>query len=137
MYYDQVAQIDMPAWSRDRVVLIGDAAHAVSLLAGQGASLGITGAYVLAEHLSHAATVESALEGHERTLRPLITEKQQVARNGTRWFIPATPTQLRIRRTALKLARVPVIDRYVAAALAGKSTAIIDRPLGPTPPVAE
>ncbi|GLY76273.1 FAD-dependent monooxygenase [Actinoallomurus iriomotensis] len=134
VYYDQVAQIDMPAWTRDRVTLIGDAAHAVSLLAGQGASLGITGAYVLAEHLSHAKTIETALDGYERTLRPVVTDKQQVARNGTRWFIPATTTQLHIRRAALKLARVPVIDRYVAAALAGKSTGIIDRPLGPASP---
>ncbi|WP_329234981.1 FAD-dependent monooxygenase [Actinoallomurus sp. NBC_01490] len=133
VYYDQVAQIDLPAWSRDRVVLVGDAAYAVSLLAGQGASLGITGAYVLAEHLSHAPTVEAALDGYERTLRPLATEKQQAARKGTRWFIPATTTQLHVRRAALKLAHVPFIDRYVATALVGKSTAIIDRPLGPVP----
>ncbi|MFI7634139.1 FAD-dependent monooxygenase [Nonomuraea sp. NPDC049400] len=125
VYYDQVAQIDMPTWSRDRVVLIGDAAHAVSLLAGQGASLGITGAYVLAEHLSRTDTIETALRRYEQTLRPVVTDRQQAARNGTRWFIPATTRQLRLRRAALKLARFPVIDRYVAAALVGKSTAVI------------
>ncbi|MER5999158.1 FAD-dependent monooxygenase [Nonomuraea angiospora] len=125
VYYDQVAQIDMPAWRRGRVVLIGDAAYAVSLLAGQGASLGITGAYVLAEHLSRTDTLDTALERYEQALRPVVTDKQQVARDGTRWFIPATTRQLHLRRAALKLARLPVIDRYVAGALAGKSTAII------------
>jgi 2-polyprenyl-6-methoxyphenol hydroxylase-like FAD-dependent oxidoreductase len=125
VYYDQVAQIDMPTWRRGRVVLVGDAAYAVSLLAGQGASLGITGAYVLAEHLSRSDTIDIALERYEQALRPVVTDKQQVARKGTSWFIPATTRQLRLRRAALKLARLPVIDRYVAGALAGKSTAII------------
>ncbi|MFI7230679.1 FAD-dependent monooxygenase [Nonomuraea angiospora] len=125
VYYDQVAQIDLPTWSRGRVVLIGDAAYAVSLLAGQGASLGITGAYVLAEHLSRTGTIDTALERYERALRPVVTDKQQVARNGTSWFIPATTRQLLLRRAALKLARLPVVDRYVAGAFAGKSTAVI------------
>jgi 2-polyprenyl-6-methoxyphenol hydroxylase-like FAD-dependent oxidoreductase len=125
VYYDLVAQIEVPAWTRDRVVLLGDAAYAVSLLAGQGASLGIAGAYVLAEHLATAGSVEAALDGYERTMRPLVTEKQLVARNGTRWFLPATTGQVRIRRAALALARLPIVDRYVAAALVGKSSSII------------
>lgn len=128
VYYDQVAQIEVPAWSRDRVALIGDAAYAVSLLAGQGASLGITGAYLLADALARANTIETALCHYERRLRPLVTERQRVARNGVRWFIPATTSQLRIRRAALKLARLPIIDRYVAGALAGRSSAIITSP---------
>lgn len=43
IYYDQVAQIEMPRWTKGRVVLLGDACYAVSLMAGQGASLGIGG----------------------------------------------------------------------------------------------
>ncbi|MGH3981532.1 MAG: NAD(P)-binding protein [Pseudonocardiaceae bacterium] len=39
--YDQVAQIEITQWSRERVILVGDACQAVSLLAGQGASLAI------------------------------------------------------------------------------------------------
>jgi hypothetical protein len=42
-----------------------------------------------------------------------------------RLFLLATTGQLRTRRAALARARLPIIDRYVAAALAGKSTAII------------
>ncbi len=39
VYYDTVAQIEMDHWSRGRVTLVGDACYAVSLLAGQGASM--------------------------------------------------------------------------------------------------
>jgi 2-polyprenyl-6-methoxyphenol hydroxylase-like FAD-dependent oxidoreductase len=34
IYYDWLAQIEMPQWHSSRTVLIGDAAYAVSLLAG-------------------------------------------------------------------------------------------------------
>jgi 2-polyprenyl-6-methoxyphenol hydroxylase-like FAD-dependent oxidoreductase len=61
IYYDQVAQIVLPTWSKGRVVLLGDAAYAVSLLAGQGASLGIAGAYVLADRLTQAGSIDAAL----------------------------------------------------------------------------
>lgn len=125
VYYDQVAQIEMPQWSCGRVTLVGDACYAVSLLAGQGASLGIAGAYVLAEQLTRSASIETGLDQYERMWRPVVAEKQRVARTGARWFLPDSQLQLRLRRIAMKLARLPGFDRYVAATLAGKSTAII------------
>jgi 2-polyprenyl-6-methoxyphenol hydroxylase-like FAD-dependent oxidoreductase len=132
VYYDQVAQIEMSRWSRDRVVLVGDACQAVSLLAGQGASLGIAGAYVLADQLGRIGSADNAagdiagvLERYEQLWRPVVAEKQQVARNGARWFVPDNRLQLWLRRAAVKLARLPGLDRYVAGALTGKSTAIV------------
>jgi len=41
----------LPVWHRDRVVLIGDAAHAVSPNAGQGASMALEDAIYLAKVL--------------------------------------------------------------------------------------
>ncbi|SEF20603.1 2-polyprenyl-6-methoxyphenol hydroxylase [Amycolatopsis pretoriensis] len=124
VYYDQVAQIVMPRWSRGRVVLAGDACSAVSLIAGQGASLGVAGAFVLGEQLRNRPVADAFAE-YERLMRPVVEEKQQVARRSARWFLPESPLQLGIRRAALRLARVPVLDRYVAAVLAGKSTAVV------------
>lgn len=86
IYYDQVAQIEMPGWSRGRVVLVGDACYAVSLIAGQGASPAIAGAYVLAEQLASTQSVEDALEKYEKLWRPVTEEKQKVGRSGARWF---------------------------------------------------
>lgn|SRR5574341_391518 len=52
IYFDEVSQIEMPGWSHHHVVLVGDAAQCVSLAAGQGASLAMAGAYILARELT-------------------------------------------------------------------------------------
>ena len=54
LYFDRVSQIRMEHWSRGRVALVGDAAYCVSLLAGQGSALAMTGAYILAGELAKA-----------------------------------------------------------------------------------
>lgn len=125
VYYDQVAQIDMPHWSRGRVVLVGDACAAVSLIAGQGASLGIAGAYLLAEQLERAGSVEAALAAYERIWRPVTLEKQRVARGSARWMLPESRTQLRVRRAALRLSGLPGVDRYLARTLSGKPVSVV------------
>lgn len=129
VYYDQVAQIEMPRWHRGRVVLLGDSCAAVSLLAGHGASLAVAGAHVLAEHLSPigtpaAAEISSALERYERRWRPIVEEKQRVGRGAARWFLPRSPTQQRVRRVVLALSGVPGVGRLIAGSLAGKPTTI-------------
>ena len=123
IYYDHVAQVELPEWSRGRVTLVGDACGAVSLLAGQGASLGVAGGFVLAEQL-RAAPVERALAAYERQWRPVVTEKQEVARRAMRWFLPRSPLEVRLRRLSMLLSRLPGADRLIATAVAGKPTAL-------------
>ncbi|MFF7726366.1 FAD-dependent oxidoreductase [Streptomyces sp. NPDC008001] len=120
VYYDQVAQTEVPSWSRGCVTLVGDACYAVSLLAGQGASLGVAGARLLAEQLCEAPSAVTALRRYEEQWRPVVTQKQRAARKGVRWFLPHTPAQLRARRLALRAARLPGVGRYLASALTGK-----------------
>lgn len=42
-YFDSVSQIALDGWSRNRVVLLGDAAWCVTLFAGYGAALALDG----------------------------------------------------------------------------------------------
>ena len=126
IYYDQVAQIEMPRWRHGRVTLVGDACGAVSLLAGQGASLGIWGAYVLAAELAGNGTVEAALRRYDERARPVVTERQATGRRGAQWFLPHSRQELAIRRAALRLTRVPGVDRLVARSIAGKPAALVD-----------
>ncbi|HEX8761972.1 MAG TPA: FAD-dependent monooxygenase [Pseudonocardiaceae bacterium] len=103
LYYDQVAQTEIPQWSRQRVTLVGDACQAVSLLAGQGASLAIAGAYVLGEQLASSDSVDAALARYQHLWQPVTTEKQQVARRGARWFLPSSSLPLWLRSLVLRL----------------------------------
>ena len=107
-YDDLVAQSHAPRWSRGRVVLAGDAAHAPSLLAGQGTSLAIAGAEALARSLRATGPyVEAGLAEYERRWRPTA---QKVARSGrlsAAAFIPATTLQLRLQRLARRAVDLP------------------------------
>ena len=89
LYLDRVSQIVAPAWSSGRVVLIGDAAFCVSLLAGQGSALAIVAAYVLAGELA-GGTIPEALAAYERLLRPYVELKQAGAARFAGAFAPRT-----------------------------------------------
>ncbi|EMY33639.1 2-polyprenyl-6-methoxyphenol hydroxylase-like oxidoreductase [Arthrobacter crystallopoietes BAB-32] len=124
-YYDQVAQIRMPRWSSGRVVLLGDAAGAVSLLAGQGASLAMAGAYVLADELAAHADVPSALAAFEERWRPRVAEHQKAGESAAKWFVPRTRRALLLRRLFLRLIRVPGVSRLVSGAVVGRTGAAV------------
>jgi 2-polyprenyl-6-methoxyphenol hydroxylase-like FAD-dependent oxidoreductase len=63
----------LPAWHKGRVVLIGDAAHAVSPNAGQGASMALEDAIHLAKVLRDAqGEHEGAFERFERQRKPRV-----------------------------------------------------------------
>jgi len=125
IYYDQVAQVEMPRWSKGRVVLIGDACGAVSLIAAQGASLAVAGAYVLAEQLRRTSSLERALDFYERLWRPVVEEKQEAGRDAAKLFLPTSSSQRWMRRTALRLAGLPMVKRRISARLIGEPTAVI------------
>lgn len=53
-----------PPWYKDRVLLIGDAAHATSPHLASGAGIGVEDGVVLAEELRRAVNLEQALDAH-------------------------------------------------------------------------
>ncbi|MFJ4186709.1 FAD-dependent monooxygenase [Kitasatospora sp. NPDC089509] len=78
-HYDVVAQIRMDRWSKDRVALVGDAGYCCSPLTGQGTSVALTGAYVLAGEL-HAADGDhrTAFRAYEHRLRDHVAANQAI-----------------------------------------------------------
>lgn len=121
MYYDVVAQVDVPRWSTGHVVLAGDACQAVSLVAGQGASLAVAGAFVLAAQLASAPSVPEGLAAYERCWRPVVAERQRAGRSGIEWFLPSSTATQRKRRLALRLLALPGINRVLTGSLIGRT----------------
>ncbi|MEV4926136.1 FAD-dependent monooxygenase [Streptomyces roseoverticillatus] len=80
-YFDQMAQIRMDRWTTGRTALVGDAGYCPSPLSGQGTSLALVGAYVLAAELGkrdgggHAA----AFARYEARMRPFAALNQALA----------------------------------------------------------
>lgn len=60
----------VPRWSRGRVVLTGDAVHATSPSAGQGASLALEDAQTLVQALRDLPDIPAALQAYEQVRRP-------------------------------------------------------------------
>jgi 2-polyprenyl-6-methoxyphenol hydroxylase-like FAD-dependent oxidoreductase len=112
LYFDRVSQIRMPKWSRGRVVLVGDAAYCVSLLAGQGSALAMTGAYVLAGELAKSSGCHvEAFANYEKILRAFIAAKQQGAERFAGAFAPRSRWGLFIRNQIIKTAAIPGFAR--------------------------
>ncbi|MCI2416705.1 FAD-dependent monooxygenase [Saccharopolyspora sp. K220] len=78
-YFDSMAQIKMDSWSSGRVSLVGDAAHCAAPLSGQGTSLALVGAYVLALELGRTDDHELAFARYERRMRPFVEDNQALA----------------------------------------------------------
>lgn len=76
-YFDMAAQVDMPHWSQGRVALVGDAAYCASPMSGQGTSIALIGAYVLAGELAEASgDHRRAFAEFETVMRPFVEANQ-------------------------------------------------------------
>lgn len=119
LYFDVVSQVRLNRWNQDRVALIGDAAGCVSLLAGEGTGLAITGAYVLAGELLRAGdNHRRAFQAYERLMRPLVESKQSSAEKLIGVFVPRTALGIRLGQWVMRAMNfAPLGDRMVGRTL--------------------
>jgi 2-polyprenyl-6-methoxyphenol hydroxylase-like FAD-dependent oxidoreductase len=73
--------VDPPRWCDRRVLLVGDAAHALSPVSGQGAAMALEDAVVLGEELAGTRDIEAGLAAFERRRRPRIEALRQLMAN--------------------------------------------------------
>jgi 2-polyprenyl-6-methoxyphenol hydroxylase-like FAD-dependent oxidoreductase len=79
-YLGVMAQVKMPAWSEGRVALVGDAGYCPSPYSGQGTSLALVGAYMLARALAASPDDHiAAFARYEATMRPFVEANQAIA----------------------------------------------------------
>jgi 2-polyprenyl-6-methoxyphenol hydroxylase-like FAD-dependent oxidoreductase len=86
--------IDLDRWSRGRVLLIGDAAHAMNPVAGQGANMALEDSQLLVELLKYPhLPVEQLFRHFEDVRKPRVTQAARRAHRSS-------------RRTMIKVGRV-------------------------------
>ncbi|GGK72142.1 hypothetical protein Sme01_08450 [Sphaerisporangium melleum] len=101
-YFDAMAQIRLDSWSRGRVTLVGDAGYCASPLSGQGTSLALVGAYVLAAELAAAdGDHRRAFVEYERRMRPFAEANQALATENPGG--PASPESVDAAKNAISL----------------------------------
>jgi 2-polyprenyl-6-methoxyphenol hydroxylase-like FAD-dependent oxidoreductase len=83
-----------PLWHKGPVVLAGDAIHAVSPTAGQGASLAMEDAIVLAKCLRDLPEMEQAFATYERLRRARVERVVQYAHSLGSWRVMTNPIQV-------------------------------------------
>ncbi|WP_410656126.1 FAD-dependent monooxygenase [Amycolatopsis sp. lyj-112] len=116
LYFDSMTQIRMDRFSEGRVALVGDAGYGPSPLSGQGTSLALVGAYVLAGTLAAAQGDHRAgFAAYEREIRPFVLKNQALAamnqRKQTRF------AQWKQIQSMRMLPYIPFRSRVMAAAM--------------------
>lgn len=103
IYFDTTTQIIMDHWSKDRVVLVGDAAHAPSFLTGQGSSLAMIGSYILANELKNENNIKDAFLSYEKAMKPFVELNQSAIDNeGSSILYPKDEEEMEKRNLILK-----------------------------------
>jgi 2-polyprenyl-6-methoxyphenol hydroxylase-like FAD-dependent oxidoreductase len=128
-------------WTKGKVAILGDAAHAMSPNLGQGACIGMANARSLAYALNRDEPVETALQRWEATERPIADSTQRYSRLygrvGTRW----PPRLLRFRSTLVTAAGKSQRLQARVNAAAGYESPLVPQIEGPPdsadPPLAK
>lgn len=128
-YFDSLSLVHVPTWWEGHTVLVGDAAYAASPASGQGTSLALVGAYVLAGELaSTPQDLGAAFARYQAEMGPFVEKNQRLAPSNLKGMVMRSRLQIWFQLQALKvLPRLPGKDRIlgrVAAAIHDAATAI-------------
>ena len=94
---------ELPCWHTDRVVLLGDAAHAVAPHSGQGASIAIEDAVVLAACLSSGSRPADAFARFEALRRDRVRKAVEIGRASGSQKLAQSWWELKLRDLILPL----------------------------------
>ncbi|SEG36146.1 FAD-dependent monooxygenase [Bosea lathyri] len=113
---DSLTMIAMPSWHKGRIVLLGDAAHCLTLISGQGAGMAMASAEMLSQELARRS-IDEALAEHRRRLSPAIARLQQRSRHMAKVFIPDGRMAFRLRNVVLRYMPRRWLGRYFLNAI--------------------
>lgn len=106
LYFDSVSQIHLDRWSTGRIALVGDAAYCPSPLSGQGMSMALVGAYVLAGELKAASGDHTAaFDGYQRAMQDYVTRNLSLGWSNATQMVAADRRAIRMQTTMLRMLR--------------------------------
>jgi FAD binding domain len=115
-------------WFSGRLVLLGDAAHAMPPNLGQGANSALVDSLVLAEELARAPSVMDALVGYDKRRRPLTRRVRKTAELLQRLCGIERVTALRVRDSLpAGLARFPRLSEEAIRRPMARTSELSDR----------
>ncbi|OTB05127.1 hypothetical protein M426DRAFT_22233 [Hypoxylon sp. CI-4A] len=122
-YCQEVVQVKTDAWSKNRVVLLGDAAACPSPFSGMGTTAGLIGAYVLAGEITrHSDNLPRALRNYDEKLRPFVNSVQKLHPKLLRLAMPDSWWGIKILYFVFELLCWLRVDRLVARFSKDEST---------------
>lgn len=125
--------VKMPSWTRGRVVVIGDAAHAMSPQLGQGSNLALMDAWRLAEALNDADEVAEALARYVRARRGHIRFYEFANRACTPFFQGHGRLFGWLRDVGFPVVtRLPYVRRRMVQTMCGVEQGVLRAPLALT-----
>jgi len=103
VYFDSATQIVMPQWHKGRIALVGDACGCLTLLAGQGSTMAMAGAYVLAQELARNESHTAAFAAYQRFMKPAIDKRQKSAAQFVNLVVPSKNSREWLRKLVIRL----------------------------------
>ncbi len=107
LFYDGTTYVDLEQWSKGRVGLVGDAAYGPSFFTGQGGSLAMVGAYVLAVELLKAGDHSTAFANYQATMAPFVATNRAMIEPLIAFLHPRTQAEIDHRNEEINQ---PVIE---------------------------
>lgn len=107
VHYGELVSLRLDSWCRNRVALVGDAAHAAPPSMAQGASMAVEDAIVLANELSETLCVDTGLLRYQTRRKQRVdwVHRQCASRDRMRRF------PRRLRNTLLRFAGARLYER--------------------------
>ncbi|MFI6017351.1 FAD-dependent monooxygenase [Streptomyces sp. NPDC051287] len=122
---DTFDQIQVPAWSDGRVVLLGDSAWCASPLSGLGTALALRGAAELADALDAADVLRlphrlsDVLTAYEAAMRPRVDDAQRLFPGRVRQAAPRTELGIHVVAWLIRCIQRPPLAKTFSRLAAG------------------
>lgn len=118
LLHHDIEEVVLPAWTKGRVALLGDAAHAMTPNLGQGAAMAIEDALVLARELHAYDDASAALRSYEARRRPRVEDIQKRSRSMGKVAQWQAPFGVWLRNLALSMAPASAAEKTVERLIA-------------------